>query len=139
MSYIPTELRKNIQEMAMFRCEYCLIPEENSYALFEIDHIIAQKHGGETIQENLAFTCPICNKHKGSDIASYDPETGQLTPLYNPRKDSWQRHFDLTVDGRIMPSSAIGRVTVKLLQLNRSERMKERKALLDFGFMVLPA
>ncbi|MCP5101165.1 MAG: HNH endonuclease [Chloroflexi bacterium] len=139
MSYIPVELRKSIQEIAKHQYEYCLIPEETSYASFEIDHIIAQKHGGDTHHDNLAYTCPICNKHKGSDIASYDPETNELTPLYNPRKDQWEAHFNIVDDGQITPITAIGRVTVKLLQLNRTERIKERKALLEYGFLVLPS
>ncbi|KAA3663710.1 MAG: HNH endonuclease [Chloroflexi bacterium] len=137
MSYIPVELRKSVQDLAKAQCEYCLIPEENSYASFEIDHIIAQKHGGETVLDNLAYSCPICNKHKGSDIASYDSETEGLTPFYNPRKNNWQQHFDLTNDGYIAPKSAMGRVTVKLLQLNRAERVKERKTLLQFGFLMM--
>lgn len=26
-----------------------------------------------------------CNRHKGSDLASFDPERGELSPLFNPR------------------------------------------------------
>jgi hypothetical protein len=37
---------------------------------------------------------------KGSDIASLDPLTGELVPLFNPRRDSWPDHFRL--DGPIL-------------------------------------
>jgi 5-methylcytosine-specific restriction endonuclease McrA len=85
-SYIPTGIRRVVRQRANYSCEYCLIPEAFTFASHEIDHIIARKHGGETTSENLALSCTICNQHKGSDLASIDPETKELTPLYNPRK-----------------------------------------------------
>ncbi len=33
---------------------------------------------------NLALACPYCNRYKGTDLGSLDPETGQLTPFFNP-------------------------------------------------------
>jgi len=53
----------------------------------EVDHVIAEKHGGLTEPDNLALSCTLCNKHKGSDLTSIDPETGDIVPLYHPRKD----------------------------------------------------
>ena len=35
----------------------------------------------------------VCNRRKGSDIASIDPETGQLTPLFHPRVDRWDDQY----------------------------------------------
>src|SRR5262245_35673880 len=43
---------------------------------------------------NLALACFDCNRYKGSDLASLDPETGSLTPLFNPRLDDWSTHFE---------------------------------------------
>ena len=85
-SYILTAIRRVVRERANDCCEYCLIPEAFTFASHEIDHIIAKKHGGETTAENLALSCTICNQHKGSDLASIDPETARLTLLYHPRK-----------------------------------------------------
>lgn len=138
MSSISPELRKAVQELAKNRCEYCLISEEYSYASFEIDHIIALKHGGLGEVDNLANSCPICNKYKGSDVASYDPESGELTPLFNPRKDKWSIHFKIANNGEIQPLTKVGRVTVKLLQLNKSERVKERKSMIEFNLLQTP-
>jgi 5-methylcytosine-specific restriction endonuclease McrA len=71
-------------------------------------HIIAEKHSGETVESNLALSCSICNKNKGSDIASIDPETDEVVRLYNPRKDSWENHFQLqTESGTIEPLTAM--------------------------------
>ena len=64
--------------------EYCLISEAVSFAKHQIDHVIAEKHGGQTVEENLALSCTLCNKYKGSDIASIDNKTGEIFPLFNP-------------------------------------------------------
>lgn len=134
-SYIPTEIRRVVRERANYFCEYCLIPEAFTFASHEIDHIIARKQGGETTAENLALSCTICNQHKGSELASIDPETGE-TPLYNPRKHKWQEHFRIE-DNQIIPLTAEGRVTVHLLQFNRQERIEERKLLIEAGILKL--
>jgi 5-methylcytosine-specific restriction endonuclease McrA len=44
-------------EHARSRCEYCLLPARYTEAPFQIDHIIAKKHGGEIIAANLALSC----------------------------------------------------------------------------------
>jgi len=103
-------------------------PEQFTLAEHEIDHVIAVKHGGQTVAENLALCCVVCNRFKGSDIASIDPDTGQLTPLFHPRVDCWEEHFAFR-NGETLALSAIGRVTVRLLQMNRATRIKERQLL----------
>jgi 5-methylcytosine-specific restriction endonuclease McrA len=84
-TYIPTELRRLIIARAGGNCEYCLQPARLSFLLpHEIDHVIAEKHGGQTEADNLAYTCWRCNRHKGSDLGSFDPLTGQFAFLFNP-------------------------------------------------------
>jgi 5-methylcytosine-specific restriction endonuclease McrA len=129
-AYIPSALRRLVFDRAKGCCEYCLIPEATAFASHEIDHIIAEKHGGLTEADNLALSCTLCNKHKGSDIASIDPETGEVVPLYNPRQDRWHNHFQLC-DANFIPLTPKGRVTIRLLQLNRLDRIKERKLLIE--------
>jgi hypothetical protein len=96
------------------------------------DHIIAEQHGGETTPDNLALACIHCNRHKGSNIASLDPTTGTLTPLFNPRTQAWNDHFILA-DAQILPLTAVGRVTVRLLKLNDPDRLRVRQALIEAG------
>jgi HNH endonuclease len=60
-----------------------------------VDHVIADKHGGQTVLDNLALSCTLCNRRKGSDIGSLDSETGSLVPLFNPRTQKWADHFIL--------------------------------------------
>jgi len=131
-TYIPIELRRLVRERARGCCEYCLFPEAFSLAVHEVDHIVAEKHGGVTDEGNLALACVICNKHKGSDLTSIDPETNAIEPLFNPRQQLWFDHFALDQD-IIQPRSASGRTTVRLLQMNRADRVAERLVLVEAG------
>jgi hypothetical protein len=97
-----------------------------------VDHIIAEKHGGQTVEANLALCCILCNQHKGSDLTSIDPLSGQITPLFHPRRDRWQDHFRL-VGAMIEPLTPTGRVTVRLLQLNHPDRIEERGLVVRLG------
>jgi 5-methylcytosine-specific restriction endonuclease McrA len=55
VSYIPAALRRLVEERANRRCEYCLLPENVSFYVHEIDHVISEKHGGKTDAANLSF------------------------------------------------------------------------------------
>ena len=98
VTYIPTALRNLVYERAEGLCEYCLIDEEISFTKHQIDHIIAEKHGGETVEKNLALACALCNKYKGSDLTSIDSETSEIARLFNPRKDVWSDIFGLKME-----------------------------------------
>lgn len=126
-SIISTAIRLAVIQRANQLCEYCQKPEIGFY-VHEVDHIIAQKHGGLTSLDNLAYACFECNRYKGSDIASLDPSTKRITPLFNPRTQKWGEHFYFQ-QGLIMPKSPEGRVTVLLLRLNDDLRVQERVAL----------
>jgi 5-methylcytosine-specific restriction endonuclease McrA len=128
MPDIEGALREVVRSRAAGRCEYCRISERFTLAVHEIDHVIALKHGGQTVKENPAFCCCLCNRYKGSDIASMDPQTGLLTPLFHPRFDRWEDRFEC-VDGEIGALTDKGRVTVLLLGMNRAARIRERQAL----------
>ena len=68
-----------------------------------------------------------CNRHKGPNIGSIDPETGALVRFFNPRSDRWSEHF--RVAGALIEAlTAEGRVTIKILRLNDRERVEERRA-----------
>jgi 5-methylcytosine-specific restriction endonuclease McrA len=129
MTHIPEALRRTVFERAGGRCEYCLLRSEDSYWPHEVDHIYAEKHGGETNAANLCLSCNPCNRYKGSDLASIDPVNGEIVRLYHPRRDIWSEHFKLQ-EARIEPLTAQGRVTVKLLRLNDPERLEERLGLI---------
>ena len=129
-SYVPAELRSNVQDRAEGCCEYCLIHKDDAFFSHEVDHIISEKHRGETVAENLCLSCFECNRYKGSDIGSLDVDSDTFTRLYNPRKDNWSEHFQLK-GNCIIPLTAIGRVSTFLLQMNTEERLSRRETLIQ--------
>src|SRR3712207_7471621 len=39
--------------------------------------------------------CWRCNRHKGSDLGSFDPLMQEFSLLFNPRTQVWAEHFAL--------------------------------------------
>ena len=130
---VAWRLYEEVRARAGRRCEYCLYPEDQAFARHQVDHIIAEKHGGATIPGNLALCCALCNMRKGSDLSTLDPMTGVLTPLFHPRLDVWMDHFELQDNGEIVARTSAGRATVQLLRMNRPDRVKEREPLVRSG------
>lgn len=128
MTYIPTALRRQVIKRAGNRCEYCLLPAQVAFFPHEVDHVIAEKHGGATDIDNLAFACWRCNRHKGSDLTSFDPQTQLLSPLFNPHRQLWTEHFAYE-DVRIVGLTPEGRTTITLLRLNNDDRLIERHTM----------
>lgn len=108
------------------------MPQEYDGFTQEIDHAIAKKHGGLTVAGNLVLACFPCNNRKGSNIAGLDPSTNKLTQLFNPRRHKWGRHFRW--DGPFLQGrTAIGGVTIRVLEINFSLRVLLRQSLIDEG------
>lgn len=128
-TYISVALRCLVEERANYQCEYCLIPADLSFFPHEIDHIIPEKHDGQTKADNLALACWRCNRHKGTDLGSFDPLTEEFSFLFNPRTQKWSDHFKVE-NSRIIGLTPQGRTTIKLFQFNSDERLAARKRLL---------
>lgn len=125
-------LREEVRQRAGFRCEYCQFPEPFAELRFQVDHIFPQQHGGQTVATNLALSCLRCNKHKGPDLSGIDPVTGQIIRLFNPRSDDWHENFQW--DGpKLAGRTPIGRATVNVLQINHSDAVLVREALMGEG------
>jgi hypothetical protein len=103
----------------------------------QIEHIVAQQHFGRTTAENLALACQQCNLFKGPNLASVDPQTGEIVLLYHPRRDRWQEHFELS-NSFILGLSPAGRATAQLLNFNSVKRRRLRARLLRLGEIVPP-
>jgi hypothetical protein len=131
-TYIPLPLRNLIRSRANFHCEYCLVHEDDVLLPHEYDHVVAEQHGGKTEADNLALACIHCNRKKGPNIASIDPETKQLVTLFHPRVHAWDDHF-LVHEAYIRPLTSIGRATVHLLGLNDFDRLQSRENLVMVG------
>jgi len=85
---MDARLRHLVRRRADDVCEYCGLRQEQEPLPFHVEHIIPRQHGGADATDNLALACHHCNLHKGSDLAGLDPESGQLTRLFNPRADA---------------------------------------------------
>jgi HNH endonuclease len=131
MSYVPAKLRDFTVERAGGCCEYCRLSQNSSDASFQIEHIIAVAHGGKTVANNLALSCPRCNLYKGTNIAAADPLTDEPTFLFHPRRHQWSDHFQQN-GAVIEPLTPEGRATVLVLHLNDQERIEQRELLLKF-------
>jgi hypothetical protein len=131
-------LRRAVITRAHARCEYCGIQDTETLVPHEPDHVIATQHGGRTAFDNLAYACFQCNRCKGPNLASLDPKTGLVTPLYNPRVDRWDHHFRLSA-ALIEPLTPVGRATAFLLRLNDAARVTIRANLRDRGRYAPPA
>jgi hypothetical protein len=82
--------------------------------------------------ENLALACFDCNRRKGPNISSVDPNTGEIVQLFNPRRDAWSVHFCLQ-GALIIGRTPSGRATAELLQFNSPSRIRVREELRKAG------
>jgi len=119
-----------IRQRAAARCEYCLLPD---FAMepedFHVEHIIARKHGGSDATDNLAWACIFCNLYKGPNLASFDPDSGELTRLFHPRRDRWGEHFRMA-GAQIVGRTPVGRTTCWLLEMNAETLISLRASLM---------
>jgi hypothetical protein len=129
-------LRDQVRQRAKSRCEYCQLPQTCTVLPHEIDHILAQKHRGQTSLENLCLACAQCNASKGSNIAGYDPVTGKLTSLFNPRTHIWTEHFHWN-GPTLVGTTPIARATISVLDINSPERVQHRRLLIAAGLFPL--
>ena len=102
---IPRAVRRQVRDRAGDCCEYCRHPASYSCAPFVCEHVLPRVLGAGSTAEELAWSCPACNGHKYDKTRSRDPQTGQIVPLFNPRRQRWSRHFAwrtgfLQIEGR---------------------------------------
>jgi hypothetical protein len=133
--YISQNLRSQIELIDRKRCCYCLTNEANSGMPMTIDHIQPTSKGGLNTIENLCLACRTCNEYKSGTTEAIDPLTGQLAPLFNPRQQSWQEHFQWSNDAsHIEGLTAIGRSTVITLRMNNAVIVVTRKRWFSIGW-----
>lgn len=120
--------KRRIRERAENRCEYCRIHQDYYRVAFHSEHIVARQHGGTEDEGNLALACHFCNRHKGPNLSGIDPDSGKLTPLFNPRTDNWTTHFAVD-SGEIVGLTDVGRTTVYVLAMNDPARVQTRLEL----------
>jgi hypothetical protein len=134
---VPESIRSIVATRAGGYCEYCYCSEQFATQSFTIEHIKPRQAGGETILENLAWSCFGCNSYKHTKTQAIDPETGEKTALYNPRLQIWSEHFQWSDDfTQVIGKTSYGRATVEALRLNRAGVVNLRRVL--FGANLHP-
>jgi 5-methylcytosine-specific restriction endonuclease McrA len=125
---VPAEIAKRVRERANGVCEYCRLPQAAYPRGFEVDHVIAEQHGGATRMSNLCISCGRCNRSKGPNIAGIDKKSRQVTPLLHPRRDDWDEHFAWR-GVRLVGLTPVGRVTIKVLSITHPDAIRLRGEL----------
>jgi hypothetical protein len=134
-TYIPRSLRLSVAERSGYRCSYCQTAQELTGAEFTIGHIVPESLGGATTGDNLCLSCWLCNAVKNDRIAGIDPESGLMTPLYNPYTQRWTEYFYWVEDGlSIVGLTPTGRATVNAIKLNRPSLVISRRLWVGAGW-----
>jgi hypothetical protein len=80
------------------------------------------------------FGLPGMQQSKYTKTQGYDPLTGELVPLYQPRQQRWRDHFVWNADfALIVGLTPTGRATVETLRLNREGLINLRRILYAMG------
>lgn len=134
-SYISDDMRRAVEGEFRFRCSYCLTPQEITGLRLQIDHIIPEAQGGLTVPDNLCLACFSCNRAKAAAMAAVDPTSGQVIPLFDPRRQRWHEHFRWSEDGtELIGRNACGRATVVALQMNNARIVGARSLWVQAGW-----
>jgi len=133
-SLSPT-LRQRVADTFDHRCAYCHTAQRIIGPLLEIDHIIPQSRGGSSAEENLTLACPVCNSYKSDSVDAFDPGSGGLSSLFNPRTQVWAEHFAWRDGGAIVVGlTGCGRATVAALRMNDAEVVAARRLWIAVGW-----
>lgn len=126
---MDAEVRRLVRERAANRCEYCHLAQiDVPVSTFHVEHIIPRKHGGPNDLSNLALARHHWNLHKGPNLTGIDPASGEIVVRFDPRRDDWDEHFSLR-EGVVVGLTAVGRTTVRVLEMNVQERLDLRAEL----------
>ncbi len=139
MSFISDELKGKIRQTANNRCGYCLTPQAIVSMPLEIEHLQPTAQGGTDAEENLWLACRNCNGFKHAKTQAVDPKTNIKTPLFNPRTQIWNEHFEFNEEKtEINGKTECGRATVTALRLNFEIAVKARKIWVSAGWYPPP-
>lgn len=134
-THISADLRRQVTEDADHRCGYCLTDEALSGIPLTLDHLVPVAAGGPTTRDNLWLACRPCNEFKATQTQVTDSQTGETVSLFNPRTQTWHKHFAWNADQtEILGLTPTGRATVVALQLNRPMLVRARRRWLLAGW-----
>ena len=96
-----------------------------------VEHI--NPSGGDSL-DNLCLACPNCNLSKAIATTAIDPETGEDVPLFNPRSQVWDKHFEWADNYALIRGvTPVGRATEKCFKMNRPRIVLTRRRWVQAG------
>ncbi len=96
-----------------------------------VEHI--NPAGGDD-PDNLCLACPNCNLSKATATTAIDPETDREIPLFNPRHQKWDEHFEWFKDNtQIRGVTPTGRASVIRFKMNRPRIVLARQRWVQAG------
>ena len=132
---VSPNVKNQIRIEAKNRCGYCLSQQAFLPYTLEIEHIFPTSRGGEDSVENLWLACRACNLAKSNKVSGIDKHSGQEVPLFNPRTQKWDEHFQWSKDSsNVIGITPIGRATVLALKLNNFFIVTARKNWVQVGW-----
>ena len=117
---IRAQTKRVVRAIYAFRCGYCGVSEVQSGAELTYDHFRPQAQNGTDDASNLVYACHACNEFKGDYWSEED------TRLLHPLTDDLNQHIVEEANGTLRPLTALGRVFVNQLQLNRPTLVANR-------------
>lgn len=132
---IPEKTKIKVRISAKYRCGYCLLSQIYCPIIFQFDHYIPITKGGTNAETNLWLVCGNCNTAKSDKTESFDSVTKTTVPIFNPRTQNWNEHFEWSENGAIIVGKTpIGRGTVELLKLNQERVVEVRREWILAGW-----
>ena len=132
---ISDSIRQQVRAEAGHRCEYCKTSSRLIGMPLTIDHVLPRSLGGDDARRNLAAACYRCNEFKGGKTHASDPATGLLVPLFDPRSQSWEEHFEWVNGGtHIAGLTPTGRASVIALRVNNDWLVEARALWIESGW-----
>lgn len=120
-----------VHERANGCCEYCRTCQRVSGQAMHVEHI--NPDGGDH-PDNLCLACANCNLSKAQATSAADPQTTVIVPLFNPRQQYWNDHFEWSDDfARISGKTSTGRATVNRLKMNVERIVTARRIWVKAG------
>lgn len=158
-SSVARPLKDDLAQLFNGKCAYCESKISQATGTGDLDHF-RPKSGARDLQrgfspdhywwlvyewENMYYSCRECNKHKASWFPiktervkpkTFYPAIWDIEkPLFvDPCNNEPSEHFSYDNDGTITPLSEEGETTIKIIQLNRVELVRERLEAIQFEF-----
>lgn len=124
----------SVARRAGHRCEYCHAPEAIFNFPFEVEHVTPISQQGPDRDDNWALACRSCNLYKGDAVVKRDDANNIVVPLFHPRTQRWDDHFQVNVaDGTIVGKDSVGRATVARLRMNSESQIRARLQWIRVG------